>query len=867
MPATRTLPLQPGTRLGACEIVSAIGAGGMGEVYRARDTKLNRDVAIKVLPESFAHDPDRLARFTREAHTLASLNHPGIAAIYGIEESGGVRALVMELVEGDDLSRWIARGAIPFDEVLPIAKQIAEALEAAHGQGIIHRDLKPANIKVRADGTVKVLDFGLAKAMDSAGGMPTVSQSPTITSPAMTQAGVILGTAAYMSPEQARGKTVDKRADIWAFACVLFEMLTGTRAFNGDDVTDILASVLKHEPAWRDLPTATPAHVRELLRWCLEKDPRQRLQSIGDARILLGRTAPDAPRPQPSRSWVAWCAAAVLAVVAMAGWLRGARDISEPPRTTLTIAVPLSAQMQSVGNQASAPEISPDGSAVMYRGRGGLYVRRLDSLEPKLVPGSDATGGAAFWSADSTTVVFPARGSMVKVRLPDGAPEVIAPMPGPTREGSWSDSGTILIAAFPLVMVPASGGETKTVEVRGLKKPGSLLNPEFLPGSDDFLFLVVPRDSIEESAVYLATLKDGKGVDPALLLKSPTAARYTPAGGGRLLFVRNDNLYSQKLNRTARKLEGEAELVVQGVSSQPGVGVGRADFSVARNGAVAWRPGEAAFSQVTMFDREGNQVGTTGPPGSINSLFLSPDETRILAVGDQAWLLDVGQPGRQTLPADANWSGWFRDGSKVLGSRPGGSLVEFSANGSGEIKELGPVAPRSILHDVSPDEKQVLSMVGGGRGIFVTRLDGTEEERRTRAFVQSDEPTIDPRFSPDGRWIVYSAGGGLFVQPFPGPGRRQPVAPQGQDPEWRKDGKEIAYVGRGGVMAVAVDATGSQLRFGAPRNLFLGLRTPAGSNASARPLAVSRDGSRFYWPQAVEQPDSNVIHIKTGWAK
>ena len=393
------MALTPGTRLGVYE-VTQIGEGGMGQVYRARDTKLNRDVALKVLPDSFANDPDRLARFTREAQTLASLNHPNIAHIHGLEESNGVRALVMELVEGDDLSQRIARGAIPPDEALPIAKQIAEALEAAHEHGIIHRDLKPANIKVRADGTVKVLDFGLAKAMDPLSSSPAaaaLANSPTLTSPAaMTAAGMILGTAAYMSPEQARGKVLDKRADIWAFGCVLYEMLTGTRAFAGDDVSEVLASVLAREPDWALLPSNVSPSLGTYIRCCLHKNPKQRIADAQDIRLALEgafETAiPQAGAPVVVPVWqrVALASAAALpagAVVATLMWFAMRPAQPAPHRVSRLQVTPSGTAALSIGGVGADLAITPDGSRLIYVGNHGtqLFVRALDALEPLAV--------------------------------------------------------------------------------------------------------------------------------------------------------------------------------------------------------------------------------------------------------------------------------------------------------------------------------------------------------------------------------------------------------------------------------------------------------------------------------------------------
>jgi serine/threonine protein kinase len=841
--------LPPGARLGPYEIVAPLGAGGMGTVYRARDGRVGREVAIKISAQQFSE------RFDREARVIASLNHPNICQLYDV----GPDYLVMELVAGES-----PKGPLPLDEVVRVSRQIAEALEYAHEKGVIHRDLKPANIKMTPEGAVKVLDFGLAKIMERAAAGADIENSPTVTIDA-TGAGVILGTAAYMAPEQASGKPVDKRADIWSFGAVFYELYTGHRPFRGEGVVDILASILKHEPDWHALPSSTPQHIRELLRWCLEKDRRQRLQSIGDARILLGRTAPP---PQRSRPWVAWSVAAVLAAAAIGGWLRAGRDAGEPPSETLTVVPPSRLGLARVGSTLSAPEISPDGSALFYEAGGGLYLRRLDSLEAKLVPGSLAATGGGFWSPDSSTIAYPTRTALMKVRVPDGAPQTIMPLPGPTREGSWSERGTILIAAYPLRAVPASGGAGIPVEFPGWE-PGTFQDPEFLPGSDDFLFVFVPDDNGEEAEVGLATLRGGKAVNAVHLVKNPTAARYTPAGGGRLLFIRDDNLYSQKLNRSARKLEGEAELVLRGVASQPGTDVTRGDFSVSGKGVIAWRPGRAALNEVTIFDRSGNRIGTAGSPGPFTSAILSPDDTRILAMGDRDSILDVGQPGSQVLPAGTSWFGWSPDGSKVLGDKRGKELMEFSADGSGTVRDLGPIdlKGQGIVQDVSPDGRQVLSMAQAAQGIYLTRTGELDADRTSKLLVRADEATRNPRFSPDGRWIVYQSRGALVVQPFPGLGRRQLVAPVGADPEWRKDGKEIVYLGPLGIMTVPVERTGSELRFGQPRSLFTNFRAPAGANAGARSLAVSRDGSRIYYVESVEQTDFNMIHIKMGWLK
>jgi hypothetical protein len=878
------MSLAPGTRIGPYEVLSVIGAGGMGEVYLARDPRLQRNVALKILPEIFAADPDRRARLEREAQVLASLSHPHIGAIYGFEDADGLHALVLELVEGETLAERIARGPIPVDEALPLARQLAEALDAAHEQGIVHRDLKPANIKITPQGVVKVLDFGLAKLADdsSSGAMPSSpSLNPTMTAQPLTQVGMLLGTAAYMSPEQAKGRQADKRSDIWAFGCVLYEMLAGRTAFHGNSIVDTIGAVLHSEPAWEKLPSEIPGSTRRLLTRCLQKDRRTRLRDIGDG--LWDLTSAVAPNEvvHRSRRWVVAAAAVALAIAAAGAWWGRASRPSDMPRLALSV-VPRP-------GLALIPEISPDGSTLAYfvapePGR-GLYIRPVDAPTDRRVPGSEKLTGPAFWSAESTTIMFPTAQGLVKVRLPDGAPELVSETAGVNpaiipRGGSCSDDGTVLTSSSGrLLRMPIAGGRARPVRVGGMRA-GEYLNPEFLPGGTNVLFLFVPDDG-GEPEVYLGTLQDDVIDRAVLLFRNETAAKFTPAGGGRLLYVRNDSLYAQRVDVQTRTLRSEPVLVASGVRSMAGILGFRAYFSVARSGTVAWRPGGAEQAQVTRFSRGKEPATATGPPSPVDSIVLSPDEGRLLAFSPrQAWIIEPAQTSRMPLPKGIRWFGWSRKDAAILGlraasadgiSRDHSVLVERPIDIVGETQSLGAfTAPLPNPQDRSPDGLVVLGVAPEGAAVLWARANGSVEERMPKALIETGQQVVGPRFSPDGRWIHYhsresATKGALYVQPFPGPGRRRQVTSEGMFPEWRRDGREIIYRLGDSIWSVTVTIDGTDLRFGAPHRLFAGVRLPPpGATIVSRPLAISKDGSYIFVAQATQQPDTDVIHLQVG---
>ena len=868
-----TLALAAGTRLGVYEIVASLGAGGMGQVYRAIDTTLGRQVAIKILPEAFASDPERVARFEREAKTLAALNHPHIAAIYAVERSAGVHALVMELVEGDDLSERIARGPIPIEDALPIARQVTEALEAAHEQGIVHRDLKPANIKVRADGAVKVLDFGLAKALEPGtlqSGAADAASSPTITSPAGTLAGVILGTAAYMSPEQAAGRVVDRRSDLWSLGVVLLEMLTGRPVFTGEAVTLVLASVLKDTPSLDRLPPGTPPAIRRLLRRCLERDPRRRLADAASARIEIEEAmagghdpAPESTAGAASRAGPGWTAmamaiAATALVAAGLAWAVRRPAPAPQPQYTLTIVPPDGVVPVAPGNVNSAPHVSPDGSAVVLRSIDppALFVRRLDAMDWIKVPGSESTANEPFWHGSSRLTVPVITGptrALLDFLLPDGAPTTVMTYSGNSRGGGWTGDGQVVLGGRLL----SPGPDRAAVPING-QDADRLLYPDFIPGTADF---VAWRPSGTEGEVCFGTIAAGAVTNLTTLFGSRTAARYTPSGGGRLLFVRNDALYAQRFDHATRIVEGEPELIVKGVASQPLLS--RADFDVADNGTIVWRPGGTALSRVSTYDRQGKVTAVSGPPSAVYSIYSTPaDDSRLLVYGQPQWLGRVADPGRGVLLDGVSWLSWSQDGRRIFGTR-GNVLVSRAVEGEPAEATVGSMAAGiARLWALSPDARSVLGL-RDGRAVWAPVAE-MSEPAAWRAISDADEGQVDVSFSPDGRFVLYTAGSGIYVQPFPGPGRRQRIADTGVDPVWRGDGREIVFERDDAVWSVTMTGSATGLTPGEPRRLFGGLSRAPGTLAQNQRLAVSRDGSRIHAVTGVDQPAGGVIHVLIG---
>jgi Tol biopolymer transport system component len=880
------LALTPGTRLGVYEIVAHIGEGGMGSVYRARDTKLNRDVALKVLPDAFASDADRLARFTREAHTLASLNHPNIAHIHGLEESSGVRALVMELVEGDDLSQRIARGAIPVDEALPIAKQIAEGLEAAHQQGIVHRDLKPANIKLRPDGAVKVLDFGLAKALapeqDSASALHR-SLSPTITSPAMlTGAGIVLGTAAYMAPEQAKGREADKRSDIWAFGCVLYEMLTGRRPFDGEDMTDVLGAVVRLEPSWEALTPDVPAPVRTLLRQCLVKDRRQRVGDIAAVLFVLEHQAKLAPTvPVASRSnRIAWLVAAlsaialiVTAVVALRMSRSGA-PASDPVQ--FTIAPPENTVFggPAAGGTGTIAQlaVSPDGRNIVFVAGAQfefkIWLRPVASAEARPMQGTEG-GAFPFWSHDSRFVAFFAGGKLKKVAIAGGPPVVLADAAG--LGGSWSRDNMIVFGSggSGVFRVPSAGGVPTAVTTLADGESAHRW-PYFLPDGRHFFYTAVTGACCPPTKPGTIKIGSLDQDEPAVaLLQADSSASYS---SNHVLFARDQTLMAQAFDPDARQLAGDAVPVTERISTE---GSRYVSVSLSENGTLAYAPGDSLSPlQLTWFDRAGKILGALGEGGVDANLSLSPDERQVavaLRSGSpenlDIWTIDVARNLRNRVTSDAKhegWPIWSLDGTRILFGvswRSDGAesekarLVQTRVNASGVNETLleavdtpsRPCGPRQCTlapTDWSADGRFVLYTFTGSFprtvDIWALPLFG---DRAPFPVANSQFNESLGVFSPDGRWIAYTTDEAgppnVYVQPFLRAGGKHRISPNGgRNPHWRADARELFYLDASGTMTVVpIDATDT---FGLPKALF-----PTGMVSTNNMYAVTKDGQRF----------------------
>jgi Tol biopolymer transport system component len=893
------LTLTPGTRLGTYEIIAAIGAGGMGEVYRARDTKLNRDVALKILPEIFAGDPDRLTRFTREAQTLASLNHPNIAQIHGLEDSSSLRALVMEFVDGADLSQRLADGPIPVDDAVAIARQIADAIEAAHEQGIVHRDLKPSNVKVRDDGTVKVLDFGLAKALEGSTASHqsgSMSLSPTVASPAMTGIGMIMGTAAYMSPEQAKGKVVDKRADIWSFGVVLYEMLTGRVLFQGETVSEIMAAVIMREPDLSELPANVPPSLRYVVGRCLIRDPKLRLRDIGEARLALAganlmQTAPSAaepPRPSINRGLAAAAVAMAIALIAtgVALWRATATtpaeavirfDVQPAGKTSLSL----------VARPSIA--LSPDGSLLAFvgsaQGESRVYLRSLGDVTPRPVPGTEGASNPVF-SPDGKELAFFTTGRLKKTTL-DGVVSMIteAGSDGDPRGIAWLPDGTLVfsaIAAGPLMQVQSTGGSPRAITTLDDKKGERTHRwPAALPGGK-LLFTVGTLgspDNYDRATIEGLDLATGKR---HIVIENASSARYTTTG--HLLFVRESVLYAVPFDVDSMTTRGTPVQVLRGVNGDTTTGASH--LSVADNGTIAYASGTAlaAANRLVWVDREGKASPLGLPQGLYFDPRISPDGTRVavtwqtLTAGNgDIWVSDLTRNTftRLSFSEGALSPVWSPDSKEIYYSAidPTGrktTIMRRPADGSREAEPVAVLDARAYLQAVTPDEKTVLldyQVVGpsGGKGELMTlSLAG---DARPQPLVTSAFDEYGATWSPDRRWLAYqsdeSGRAEIYVRDVSsGGGRWQVSTTGGEEPHWAPDGRALYYRNESQLMVVAVD-TRTTFAPQPPQLLFEGiynLRSDTGVS-----YAVAPTGDRFLMVRLTEEGAASTLTVVTNW--
>jgi Tol biopolymer transport system component/tRNA A-37 threonylcarbamoyl transferase component Bud32 len=878
------MALMKGARIGVYEILDAIGAGGMGEVYRARDTRLGRDVALKILPELFANDPDRLARFQREAQLLAALNHPHIAAIYGFEEEGSTRGLALELVDGPTLADRIAQGPLPLDEALPIALQIVDALEAAHAQGIIHRDLKPANIKLRPDGTVKVLDFGLAKALDPrasdvSGASPSIS--PTLT--AATELGMILGTAAYMSPEQARGKPVDKRADIWAVGCVLYEMITGQRAFPGDEITDVLAFVITKEPDWTALPATTPPALRRLLHRCLHKDRKQRLADIADARLEIEEARTMAPAvevtaatPRVARWQIVlpWLVAAVIAVafiVTAAPW----RAVA--PNAIVRLTMDIGADASLLVDQGAAFALSPDGQILAFVAQSPsapdaqLYVRRLEQLQALALAG---TAGARnpFFSPDGEWIGFFADAKLKKISRAGGAAVTLCDAPR-GRGGTWMPDGTIVFTPqgagrVPLQQVSAAGGQpTKLPE----PLEGELVQrfPQVLPGGKAVLYTVnTAIAGGQTSRIVVQPLPSGERL---VVRDGGFYARYLPSG--HVAYIRDGTLFVVAFDADRLAVTGEPIPIVEGVMAN--ASTGGAQFAVSDTGTLMYVPGGTVSSNeapISWLDRSGNVTPLRTMVADWSNPAFSPDGRKlafdITGTGNSdVWIYEWDRDANRRLTTHSGEDlkpVWTPDGSRIVYGRrdPQAPLNMYwqRADGTGEPERLveSPLAQEpSSFHPSGRFLAFTQGTQGSQTDAMILPLEGDERTGWKAGtpipFANTAARELEPMFSPDGRWIAYfsdeSGRQQVYVRPFPGPGGKWLVSTgPGQDPAWSKTGQELFYWtgalagAEGQVFVVPFRVHGAEFVPERPQlvpNTFIALR------GRQRDFNVHPDGKRF----------------------
>jgi serine/threonine protein kinase/Tol biopolymer transport system component len=861
------MALTIGTQLGSHEITALLGKGGMGEVYRARDTKLKRDVAIKILPDEFSRDSDRVARFQREAEVLASLNHPNIAGIYDLQQTDETRFLVMELVEGETLADRINRGPLPVEEALNIGKSICEALEAAHEKGIVHRDLKPTNVKITPDGGVKVLDFGLAK-IGQTQSSAVLSKSPTLLSASMP--GMIIGTAAYMSPEQARGRNADHRSDIFSFGCVLYEMLSGKQAFQGDDVSDVLAAVLRSEPDLAALPSNMNPQIRKLLRRCLEKNPKRRWQSIGDLRIeiedALASPADEqvqaaVPGAVPATSAgvrrqlrLAWAVAAVLLLVsaALAGWIALHRTVPSSPKVAFEIATPTDTSPVQISISPDSKHLTAE--MVASEKTNMLWVRALDAVSGIFIPGTEGSSNS-FWSPDGRFIAFSADGKLKKVDLLGAPPQTLCEARD-VAGGTWNRDSVILFGSNtgPLFRISAAGGiPVQLTELDKSRAEIAHRHPFFLPDGKHFLYVAI-SNKVENSGIYVGSLDSQ---ERKFLLQNGIKAQF---GAGKLLYLRENTLLGQEFDPARLELRGESVRLAEHVGFNPGNSAG--GFSVSNTGALLLRlndQGGNGSNFLRWYDRNGREIAGPSRQGYRNPV-ISPDlqhlaASRIDASASDIWILDLARGTTTRFTYDSavhDAPVWSPDGNWIV-FQSGVDLHQKNASGVGQEELLLKSDHPKLPVDWSSDGRFLLYRDDDpktGADLWVLPLTG---EKKPVPFVLSPFTDFQGRFSPDSRFIAYTSNeSGVFqvyVQGFPNAVNRWQISANGgYHPRWRRDGKELYFVSgvAGGADVMAADISVSPdgaLKAGVPHKLFA--TAPIGLVGDRNTWDVTPGGQRF----------------------
>ena len=886
------MSLTPGARVGPYEILAPIGAGGMGEVYRARDTRLGRDVAIKVLPAAVAADPDRLARFDREARLLATLNHPHIATIHGVEESEDVRALVMELVDGPTLADRIALGPLRIAEAVRLAGQIAEALDAAHAKGIIHRDLKPANIKVTPDGQVKVLDFGLAKALAADSLAADLSQLPTV-SLAGTREGVVLGTAAYMSPEQARGQQVDKRTDIWAFGCVLYEMLTGKRPFTGETLSDTIAAILEREPDWSLLPASLPPEITRLLRRSLEKDVRRRLRDIGNTKIDLDESlTSSAVYPAPARAGsrrpsartlaLALMTAALVAIPFVAwrlGFFGSSAERSAPPGSLARFVETLPDGLQLA--PAPALALPPDGRRIAYvaiqNGLRAIYVRELDDSSPRALAGTQ-DADQPFFSPDGRWIGFFADGKLKKIAVAGGAPVVLCDATNP-RGGTWLADNSIVFAPSPasvLLRVPPAGGAPAPVSRldRQLNE-ASHRWPHALPGGRAIVYAAGPTVTAREwieAHIVAQSLDTGQRVEVA---PHGTFPRFAPSG--HLLYVQSGIVYAQAFDSDRFDVTGDAFPILTRTTTSGSTNGGSVQWAMSSNGVMAFVPGFDREAQLVLVDRAGAERVLQTAGAYWGGPRLSPDGRQVAvtlagAVDSEVWVHDIARGTSSKLTSGGRnlWPVWSPDGSQIAyaSSRAGSTNVYLRrADGSGGEEQLTSSQYTLFPQSWSAHHAALaLSETGAQSSLHVALL--PMQGSRTPVPVPIEESVSTPSLSSDGEWLAYvsntSGRNEVYVRPYPGPGAALQVSTSGGDePVWARQGHELFFRRGEALMAVDLRPAGSRMTAGPTNLLFSGRYATGGVRTG---YDVSADGRTFLMVKLLQPRESlSQFNLVMNW--